>query len=185
MVEEDIDEILDLMYENRYISCCTELMQFVVDKIAQNGLEQDDIVNLLKDCDAEISYDILLDLLKINYLTKEQVNWIDKKLIQIYSEEFRQDLKSGALQSRLKFKTDRDKRLISLHEVLSIFYLKSLDFEVLSGRKESQDLEIDALSKIYRYLIKKSSKLHEKQIAGVESALNGLLDNLEEVKKEV
>lgn len=163
-----------------------DLINIVVSKIIGQILNNDEIVDLLLNVDAEIVHDILKALLKGNFITNSDYNEIDTKLIEIYEKEFVEDEKNGVLEQRLKFKTDKNKRLISRYEILGIYFSKTLDSRALFGIEKSEDELINGLAEVNKKLCapKFANLLEKKQSTMFEEKLNSLVLKIEK-KKEI
>lgn len=180
------DELIELVHNMRFITKDEhfKLLQQIVDEIKLQNLSNDDIVKLLSEIDAEIVDDIIKMLEDENYLTKQDGQDIDVKLIKIYDEEFIKDYKSGVLQSRIQLKTNKNPRPISRFEILGVFFARTLNEKLLWGRETTDDEILNALIKVHNELcvVRKSNAIYEKQQKNIELTLSSILDKLEDAK---
>lgn len=164
-----------------------DLLYLVTAKIKEKILSNDEIVDLLKDVDAEMAHDILKILLSQKYINNDDYNEIDTNLIKIYEQDFIKDFSSGVIEERLKFKLNKNKRLISRYEILGIYFSKTLDSKPLFGIGESEDPLINNLADINKKLClpRLTNMLLKKQFELVDSVLKNLIEELNKEKKEV
>lgn len=163
-----------------------DLLNLVTSKIIGQILSNDEIVGLLFDVDAEIAHDILKIMLHGKFITNDDYNEIDTKLIAIYDKEFVEDVKTGVLEERLRFKTNKNKRLISRYEILGIYFSKSLDSKALFGIEECEDETLNNLAKVHKELCfaKKANLLSKKQAEMFENILLSVIDKIDLMKRE-
>ena len=163
-----------------------DLLYLVTAKIKEKILSNDEIVDLLKNVDAEIAHDILKILLSQKFINNDDYNEIDTALIKIYEQDFISDFSSGVIEERLKLKLNKNKRLISRYEILGVYFSKTLDSKPLFGIENSGDELIDNLAEINKKLCvpRLANLLFKRQHEIIEQILENLIEDLNKEKKE-
>jgi len=184
-----MDEFIEEIHQLRFITDekHVSLLKKVVDEIIVHKLSNKDIVNLFAEVNAEIVDDILKMLEDENFLTKEEGNIIDKELINIYSEDFLKDLKSGDLNSRLSLKTNKNSRPITRFEILGIFFSKTLNEKLLWGKETTDDVILKALIQTHKELCspKKERAIYDKQYKEMDTVVIQLIENINNFIQEI
>ena len=164
-----------------------DLLYLVTAKIKEKILSNDEIVELLKNIDAEIAHDILKILLSQKFINNDDYNEIDTSLIKVYEQQFVADFSSGVIEERLKFKLIHNKRLISRYEILGIYFSKTMDSKALLGIEKSEDKLINNLADVNKKLCvtRTANLLLKKQQELVDGVLENLIEELNKEKKEI
>ena len=176
-------------YENNYRFFTDEkqikLINFVTSKMIWKILNNDEIFELLHNIDAEITHDILKNMLQGKFITTSDYNEIDTKLIAKYKKDFEEDVKTGVVEDRLKFKINQNKRLISRYEILGIYFSLTSDTKALFGIEKSEDDLINNLVEVNQKLCQPrlAAKLSQRQLDLFETTLNSLVLDIEETKE--
>lgn len=185
----DQKEFLDAAMKLQYITeeKHLKLLHEIVSEMRGADFSQDTFINLIRNVNAEI----VSDLLKLMYsellIDKQQYDDIDTKLMELYQEEFIRDEKNGVFESRMKLKTDKNPRPISLYEIMGIYFRNELDEKYFIFNKVSENELINRLVKIIKELQKSvmTTRMHKKFNDSLETVLTDLLRDVTDLKINV
>lgn len=188
-MEKDLEYWIEGIRKPHYImkEDHLKLMHEVVDAIKNANLKPDEIIDLVRELDAEICVDIINTLISEKYLTEDEYIELDDNLTKIYEEEYISDQKDGTLEKRMAFKANKNVRPISRYEIVTIFFKNTDDAMLLWGKGKTGDELLLSLIKCYQELgvIKKANAMFKKQQESIEEVLTCLLQDIKALGETV
>ncbi len=161
------------------------LLKEIVLEMKGVNFSQDDLLNFIIKIDADIVAD-LLKLMKFEgLLTDKEFDEIDTKLMLMYQEEFLRDEKNGVFESRLKLKTNKNPRPISVYEMVGIYGRNEPDGN-LFAQQISENPLVKRIVPIIMDLKKpeKYNKIYKKFYNTLEQTLTNILNDVKTLKAE-
>ena len=161
-----------------------ELLYKLAEKIKEYNLNVIELIELLRNVDTEIVSDILNVLITENFLTEEDRDSVTDGLKQIYENEYLRDKENGTFKKRLALKPNKNKRPISRHEILAIYFKKTLNAKLLWGIEKTDDEFLLSLIDDFTVLreIRKSNEMFRKQREGMKKVLTELIEKVKNFK---
>ena len=188
-MKDDLDYWQECLRKIHYIhdNAHIKLLYELVDEIKKANLSKTEILDLLRNIDAEVASDILTVLLKEKFLSEYDFEFIDDCLKTIYEEEYLRDKENGDFELRLALKKSKNIRPISRHEIVTIFFKNTENAKLLWGIEKTDDEFLLTLIGDFKKIKenKKSSRIYKLQKDNMETVLNSLINDVKNSTREV
>lgn len=164
-----------------------ELLDELVGEIKDNNLSLNELIEILRQIEAEIVTDILTTLRNNKVYSEEEIDSVDEALKNIYQEEYIRDKQDGTLRKRIDLKKNKNARPISRHEILSIFFKNSLNTKLLWGMERTDDEFLQGLVDDFKELraIRRVNESFRRQTESMEKVLTQMITDVKNLRKEL